>query len=188
MQQHKIAEAAHGRRRVIVTTRKGLPHSAGTSASVATASTEVPQKKIRKTAKKSASVALNDSNVDPFIGQIVGFYCASDIGKKIIESFGDQWTEAAICKQLSKEHGHVIGKVTRKSKAEGRKKSTATQCYDVAWEYTNLGESSVSTAYLLDASHVGTLGYIALGRVWPQILPQCLPRAEGVGQEKNRFI
>jgi hypothetical protein len=64
------------------------------------------------------------------------------------------WSNDARCLLLDKTYGHISGTVMRRSKLEGRKKATATQCYDVAWKFSGLGESSIASGYLLDASHI----------------------------------
>jgi hypothetical protein len=39
-------------------------------------------------------------------------------------------------------HGHIVGVVMRKTKARVRNQK-ATVAYDIAWEHTSLGESSM---------------------------------------------
>jgi hypothetical protein len=72
----------------------------------------------------------------------------------LIASFGSKWVDAAICKALDLVHGHIVGVVMRKTKARIRNRK-ATVAYDIAWEHTSLGESSMSSSYLLNGCLVG---------------------------------
>jgi hypothetical protein len=48
----------------------------------------------------------------------------------------------------------VVGVIMRPSKVSGRK-SANLLTYDVAWEHTSLGETSVSTAHLIGGNQAG---------------------------------
>jgi hypothetical protein len=51
------------------------------------------------------------SEADPFIGELMGFSCQSDIGKMLITEFDEKWVDDAICKLLDKVHGDIFGVV-----------------------------------------------------------------------------
>jgi hypothetical protein len=72
-------------------------------------------------------------------------------------SFGDTWFawfEEARCKLVDKEVGQLIGKVMWCTKIKD-KQSSLPNAYDIAWEYSSLGESSIVHSYLVDACHGG---------------------------------
>ena len=104
--------------------------------------------------KKTSSLLVLDR--DPFINQVVGFLCTSDVGRMLIESFNTKWREDAICKILDKTNGHIVGVVMRKTGKGKLSSSKGTPAYDIAWEHTSLGETSVSGAYLLNGCLVGS--------------------------------
>jgi hypothetical protein len=56
---------------------------------------------------------------------------------------------------VDKEVGHIIGKVLWHTKIKD-KTSSLHIAYDIAWEYSSLGESSIAHSYLVDACHVGS--------------------------------
>jgi hypothetical protein len=98
--------------------------------------------------------SLTVSEADPFIGELVGFSCNSDIGKMLINEFDEKWVDGAICKVLDKVHGHIVGVVMQRSKVQ-QKTTKANVAYDIAWEHTNLGETSISSSVLLHGCTVG---------------------------------
>ena len=116
--------------------------------------TKTQQERKRNKENKNSS-SLMVSEADPFINQLVGFSCNSDVGKMLIASFDTKWRVEAICKTIDSMHGHIVGVVMRKSKGK-LNNSKATTAYDIAWEHTSLGETSVSSAYLLNGCMVGS--------------------------------
>jgi hypothetical protein len=98
--------------------------------------------------------SLTVSEADPFIGELVGFSCNSDIGKMLINEFDEKWVDGAICKVLDKVHGHIVGVVMRRSKVQQRT-TKANVAYDIAWEHNNLGETSMSSSFLLHGCMAG---------------------------------
>jgi hypothetical protein len=106
-----------------------------------------PTRKSRKVKAPNRS-SLTVSEADPFIGELVGFSCNSDIGKMLINEFDQKWVDGAICKVLDKVHGHIVGVVMQRSKVQ-QKTTKANVAYDIAWEHTNLGETSMSSSLLL---------------------------------------
>ncbi len=89
--------------------------------------------------------AVND---DPFLGQIVAVPCNSEVGKMLIEGFGEKWVDDTRCRSLDEDCVHVVGVIMRQTKVSGRKSGNPTND-DITWEHTSLGETSVSTAYLI---------------------------------------
>ena len=61
--------------------------------------------------KSPKTVIPHVSEADPFIGELMGFSCQSDIGKMLITEFDEKWVDDAICKLLDKVHGHIFGVV-----------------------------------------------------------------------------
>ena len=106
-----------------------------------------PTRKGRKVKAPNQS-SLTESEADPFIGELVGFSCNSDIGKMLINEFDQKWVDDAICKVLDKVHGHIVGVVMPRSKVQ-QKTTTANLAYDIAWEHTSLGETCMSSSFLL---------------------------------------
>jgi hypothetical protein len=98
---------------------------------------------------KAQKSSLNVLESDPFIGQLVGFSCNTDVGQVLITSFASKWVDEAICKLIYKVNGHIVGIVMRKSKGKLSNHKAAT-AYDIAWEHTSFGESSISSSYLLN--------------------------------------
>jgi hypothetical protein len=62
--------------------------------------------------------------------------------------------EAAKCRQLNAEHGHIVGTVMRI--ASSRASNTRGISYEIAWEYTKLGKSVVEGSKLVDACIIGS--------------------------------
>jgi hypothetical protein len=85
--------------------------------------------------------------VDPLVNKVVAFLVSSELGKQIITLLGGAWTESAI------SHGYIIGIITRKSslKMQGCNDSL----YDVAWEYSDFGETAFSSSVLVEAVNAG---------------------------------
>jgi hypothetical protein len=61
----------------------------------------------------------------------------------------------AVCIELNTEYGHLVGVVMEKSKVSGRR-GTISDSYDVAWKFSALGESSLPSVVLVNASTVGS--------------------------------
>jgi hypothetical protein len=81
------------------------------------------------------------------VNKVVAFQVSSELGKKKIMLLGGSWTESAI------SHGYIIGVITRKSslKMQGCNDSL----YDVAWEYSDFGETAFSSSVLVGAVNAG---------------------------------
>ncbi len=99
----------------VATDRKKRSNTTGTQSSV--------------TAKRLA-VRKSVPQDDPFLGQVIGFYCNSPVGEMIMQSFGRHWTDEARNSLLEKEHGHIVGTVMRLTK--GKSKGMQQKSYDVA--------------------------------------------------------
>ena len=86
----------------------------------------------------------------------MGFYLDSPIGQMLKLSFGKKWTDQAVCYILNKEHRHLLGTVMRKVPQPKKKKgSQPEQQYEIAWEFTALGESAVGSSHLIGGGIVG---------------------------------
>lgn len=83
---------------------------------------------------------------DNFVRQIAAFFSGSPTGEIIKRSFGNKWTNEALCFTLDATCGHIVGKVMSQSRWQ-----SGTNTYDITWECTALGESSVDYSYLHDA-------------------------------------
>jgi Transposase IS4 len=97
----------------------------------------------RSTRSTSKGGILAPTNTDVFIGKSVAFLCAGDLGDKLAELFRGQIPVEAKTFVLHSD-GHLLGTVLRKH-------SGHPNSYDIEWEYTDLGVSYMSQAYLLDA-------------------------------------
>jgi hypothetical protein len=75
--------------------------------------------------------------------------------KDLIDLFGNKFTFQAVCMELNTEYEHLVGFVMRKSKVSGRR-GTISDSYDVAWEFSALGESSLPSVVLVNASIAGS--------------------------------
>jgi hypothetical protein len=101
-------------------------------------------------AKKSMKPTsrVRTANHDSLINQVVAFSVSSELGKHIIMLLGGAWMESAI------SHGHIIGMVTRKS---ALKLPGCTEAlYDVAWEYSEFGETAFTSPVLVGAVNAGS--------------------------------
>jgi hypothetical protein len=99
-------------------------------------------------AKKTPTTTVATS--DPFIGKAVAFPCNSAVGQELISEFGKVWCTEAICFHLEPKMGHIVGTVMRRSRGIGSRTKDSKEKYDVVWEFTALGETSVSPMHLLD--------------------------------------
>jgi len=99
-------------------------------------------KEVRKktTSNTDSGKASGLLSYDPFIGKAVAFGMQSNFGLKLSCDLKDTFCPEAICYHLDKKHGHIVA----------RKANPIN--YDVVWEFTTLGESQVSYAYLLDGN------------------------------------
>jgi len=66
----------------------------------------------RQSWKSSTVTAMEDN----FLGQIAAFFSCSLAGEVIKNSFGNKWTNDALCFTLDATHGHIVGKVMRQSR------------------------------------------------------------------------
>jgi hypothetical protein len=100
----------------------------------------------KKSTKRTSQVRT--ANHDLLINQVVAFSVSTELGKHIISLLGGAWTDSAI------SHGHIIGMVTWKSalKLPGCKETL----YDVAWEYSEFGETAFTSSVLLVAVEAGS--------------------------------
>ena len=69
----------------------------------------------------------------------------------MIQEFGKQFPNEAICYHLDPKNGHIVGTVMRRSRGIGSKSKEGLEKYDVAWEFSALGETAVLFTHLLDA-------------------------------------
>ncbi len=92
--------------------------------------------------------------IDEFLGKVFWFYCKSEIGEQLMQSFGRWMCKEAKCKELNADHGHIVGSVMRSATSKGSK--TRGISYKIAWEYTELGESALEGSCLVDACIIGS--------------------------------
>lgn len=69
----------------------------------------------------------------------------------MIQEFGKQFPNEAICYHLDPKNGHIVGTVMRRSRGIGSKSKEGLEKYDVAWEFSALGETAVLFTHVLDA-------------------------------------
>jgi hypothetical protein len=92
---------------------------------------------------------------DPFINVAVAFSPNLDLCQQLIRGeWEKKWSTNAICYQLDEDVGHIVGRIIRKTKCTGRKK-TQSVSYNVTWEYSYPGISEVPYKYVLDGNKVG---------------------------------
>lgn len=130
---------------------KNTKKRSGTAASSSSkskkqASSGSKSKKAVDVTKKAVEV-----DCDPFVGKPVAFGAATEFGKQLIADFKDKFYPDAVCYHLDKKYGHIVGTVLRRSQSSKRQKNALPQ-YDVVWEFTSLGESTLSYTYLLDGN------------------------------------
>jgi hypothetical protein len=90
------------------------------------------------------------------VGKLVGFYLDSPLGKSLKQFFGKKWSDLAMCYDLNKEHGHLMGTGMRMVSLGKRKASSPLlDQYEIAWEFTSLGESLIQGTHLSAACIVG---------------------------------
>ena len=114
------------------------------------------QTSAKRVRRKDSNPSL-DASQDEFIGKLVGFYLDSPVGEELKKSFGKKWNNQAICHVLNDNHGHIIGTVMRVVNV-GRSKKTYSPSevnYEVAWEFTGLGETTVSGKHITAAVLIG---------------------------------
>jgi hypothetical protein len=77
----------------------------------------------------SSSIVCDESESegDGFVGKLVGFYLDSPLGQSLKQSFGKKWSDLAMCYDLNKEHGHLMGMVMRMVSLGKRKASSPLQ-------------------------------------------------------------
>jgi hypothetical protein len=113
--------------------------------------TQAQRKEVSNNIERDA--ASNEE--DPFINVAVAFSPNSDLCQQLIRGeWKKKWSTHAVCYHLDKHVGHIVGRIIRKTKCTGRKK-TQSVFYDVAWEYSSLGISEVPYKYVLDGNKVG---------------------------------
>jgi hypothetical protein len=116
-------------------------------------SVAVPERRCSSSSSSNNRVA--DIPDDEFISKLVAFNCNTNYCKELIASFGKKFSLDAICTELNADHGHIVGVIMRKSKVVGRRIATSDS-YDVAWEFSALGESSLPGVVLVNASIAGS--------------------------------
>jgi cytochrome c biogenesis protein ResB len=82
------------------------------------------------------------SDVDPFIGKLVAIDLSSDYGKELMVMFGFKLMYDAVNFEMNSDAGHILGTVMRKH--------NKTNCYEVVWQFTSLGETTVPLSAVLD--------------------------------------
>ncbi len=90
------------------------------------------------------------ASTDPFIGKCVAFGCNTTVGVELSSDFGKNWTSDAICYHLDQTAGHIVGSVMHKSRGIGSRTKDGGMKYDVAREFSSLGETSVDIRGLLE--------------------------------------
>ena len=125
------------------------------SSSAATNAASTPKRRAAKaTSFTAASTAA--STTDELIGKLVGFYLDSPMGQSLKVSFGKKWSDQAVCFLLNEEHGHLVGTVMRAvGQSSKKKKSVLEEQYEIAWEFTALGQSTVDARHVIGAVLVG---------------------------------
>ncbi len=103
----------------------------------------------------SSDCRVADVHDNEFVGKLVAFNCHTKYSKELIASFGKKFTLDAICMELNTDHGHVVGVVMRKSKVSGRR-GAISDSYNAAWEFSALGETSLPSVVLVNASIAGS--------------------------------
>jgi hypothetical protein len=127
-------------------TKKKVPKSSVATSRViklkkqAQVTKEIHKTTTSNTDSGKASAELSN---DPFIGKAVAFGMQSNFGLQLSRDLKDKFCPEAICYQLDKKHGHIVGTVIRCSKATRAHKAYPIN-YDVVWEFATLGESQVS--------------------------------------------
>jgi hypothetical protein len=101
------------------------------------------------TTNLALSISNTTANTDPFVGKAVAFACNSPVGQELISEFGKQWTPNGICYHLDPIRGQIVGTVMRRSRGIGSQTKEGFEKYDVVWEFTALGETSVLFHHLL---------------------------------------
>jgi len=67
----------------------------------------------KRQSRKSSTVTAVEDN---YLGQIAALFLCSPAGEVIKNSFGNKWTNDALCFTLDATHGHTVGKVMRQSR------------------------------------------------------------------------
>jgi hypothetical protein len=89
--------------------------------------TQAQRKEVSNNIERDA--ASNEE--DPFINVAVAFSPNSDLCQQLIRGeWKKKWSTHAVCYQLDKHVGHIVGRIIRKTKCTGRKK-TQSVSYDV---------------------------------------------------------
>ncbi len=112
----------------------------------------LPINRLTKAQRQCKHMMTQESKVndDPFIGKPVAFSTNSDVVKELKKECGKRWSGEAICYHLDNKFGHVVGVVMRKSRGIGSRRGTnGESTYDVAWEFSALGETLVTFGFLL---------------------------------------
>ena len=115
-------------------------------------------RKINVTTKKARPILetthSSNTNIDPIVGTLLTYHCNSLNGQQIKLAFGKSWDPAAICYQLDATEGHIVGSVMCKVKGNTKKQKEMNK-YDVAWEFTALGVSSLDLPIILEGHNEG---------------------------------
>ncbi len=101
----------------------------------------VPKKQSKKKREIKSSTTGSFASTDPFIGKCVAFGCNTTVGVELLSDFGKNWTSDAICYHLDQTAGHIVGSVMHKSRGIGSRTKDGGMKYDVAWEFSGLGET-----------------------------------------------
>jgi hypothetical protein len=109
----------------------------------------------RCSSSSSTNCRVADIHNNEFVGKLVAFNCNTKYSKDLIASFGNKFTLQAVCMELNTDYRHLVGVVMRKSKVSGRK-GTISDSNDVAWEFSALGESSLPSVVLVNATIAGS--------------------------------
>jgi hypothetical protein len=115
-----------------------------------------PSAKGRRQKSCPRGAVVGSGQWNEFIGKLVAFFLDSPYGKELKSSFGWKWSDEVVSYVVNKEYDHLVGTVMRKVDKWKRKSTDGgSDHYEVAWEYTSLGESIVEDSYLSSAVIVG---------------------------------
>jgi hypothetical protein len=109
----------------------------------------------RHSSSSSCNCRVADKLEVEFVGIIVLLNCKMKYCKDLITSFGNKFTLETVCMEQNTEYGNLVGVIMRKSKVSGRR-GTISDSYDVAWDFSALGESSLPSVVLVNASIAGS--------------------------------
>jgi hypothetical protein len=161
--QTTSSKVAHAKDKLQTTGKRGSSKRSGVSeaegdkllasSSVAHAKVNLQSKRNRGSSKRRDE---SESEGNGFVGKLVGFYLDSPFRQMLKQSFGKKWSDLAMSYDLNKEHGHLMGMVMRMASLGKKKASSPLQDqYEIAWEFSYLGESLILGTHLSAVCTVG---------------------------------